>query len=53
MKLTATTAAIIASLLLWTASFYTAQKTYHVGQAQGVLPNLHIKERIGLGNDGK
>lgn len=48
MRLTITTVAVIASLLLWTVSFYTAQKTYRVGQAQGVVPNLHIKERIGL-----
>lgn len=48
MRLTATAAAILASLLLWTATFYTAQVTYHVGQQQGVIPNLHIREHFGL-----
>lgn len=48
MRLTVTTVAILASLLLWTASYYTAQKTYQVGQAHGVVPNLHIKQRMGL-----
>lgn len=48
MKVTATAAAILASVLLWTATFYTAQATYHVGLEQGVIPNLHIREHMGL-----
>lgn len=48
MRLSVTTAAVVASLLLWTATFYTAQKTYHAGQEHGVIPNLHLKHLIGL-----
>ena len=42
------TVLVFISLLLWLAAFFGLRATYRVGQDQGVIPNLEIKQRIGL-----
>jgi hypothetical protein len=36
------------SLFLWVFAYSTLQTTYRTGQAYGVMPNLHISERLSI-----
>lgn len=48
MRVQIVSIAILISLMLWAASFFFLRSSYHEGQARGIMPNLHIKESIGL-----
>ncbi|MDQ0323985.1 hypothetical protein QO002_006192 [Pararhizobium capsulatum DSM 1112] len=43
------TALLIAGAM-WVGSFFVTRHAYRGAQDIGVMPNLHIKERLGIGD---
>lgn len=39
---------LLVSLISWGGFFMVARHGYHTAQGVGVLPNLHIKHRLGI-----
>ena len=48
MKLQIVSIAVLTSLLLWGGSYFFFRNSYQALQAHGVIPNLHVRERVGL-----
>lgn len=48
MRLQVFIIALLSGLLLWGAWFYVTRAAYREAHEFGVIPNLHIKEKIGL-----
>lgn len=36
------------SLLLWGGSYFVARDVYRLAQENGIMPNLHIRDRLDL-----
>ncbi len=41
---------VLVSLISWGGFFFAARHGYHTAQDVGLIPNLHIKQRLGLGS---
>ncbi len=39
---------LLVSLISWGGFFMAARHGYHTAQSVGVLPNFHIKQRLGI-----
>ncbi|HWU61318.1 MAG TPA: hypothetical protein VN112_04775 [Ensifer sp.] len=39
---------LLVSLISWGGFFLAARHGYHTAQNVGVMPNLHIKQRLGI-----
>ncbi|MCD2173495.1 hypothetical protein [Rhizobium sp. C4] len=39
---------LLVSLISWGGFFMAARHGYHTAQKTGVMPNLHIKQRLGI-----
>lgn len=48
MRVQVVAIAVLSSVIMWAASFFALERTYHFGQAHGVVRNFHFHKHLGL-----